>query len=376
MHRIALISLTVALAAACAHRATPPPHRVVVPAAIPSHLSNPQRIEGELIVHLSDIQPLTGPALAEANSRLGLPADHSPELHIWSSQIVERDSQRDVVMHEMSPPPSDALMDPENGNMILHWDLSGDLTPGGEITVRRRFSHTCWEVDFDIDPDSLGEPDRNSALHRRFTRSERLIECDDPRIQSLAAEIVGDETNPLRQAERIFVWVCDHMEYVYPPGERGTLPTLERLSGDCGEYAFLFIALCRAVDIPARLVSGFTVGEETFGSHAWAEFHLPGVGWVPADPSVADSADGNHDLEHLFTALPPNRLIASVGTNIPLTPPVDWATWENSEVNRDVTDFMQLWSQARCGFEATVETARRVISRGPLETAQGTSPSP
>jgi hypothetical protein len=86
----------------------------------------------------------------------------------------------------------------------------------------------------------------------------------------------------------------------------------EYYEGACNQYSALFVALCRAVGIPARCVSGYigwnpwvepndakaTYPFETklspdglaatqlygkLGSHMWCEFFIPNYGWIPAD---------------------------------------------------------------------------------------------
>jgi transglutaminase-like putative cysteine protease len=361
--RVVTVTAIVFSLLACASSPRPARTAVRIPALTPAHLKNPRVIEAELTVTLENIRPLTGDQLAADNATLDLDPDKTPELHVWSSQIVPRRAQSQIEFTEISPPPLGSVSDPVNGNEILHWDLTPNLVPGGAVTLRRRFTYVCHEIDFDIDPDQILPYDTNSALYRFYTKSERLIETDDPRIRAIAAEITAEAGNPYERARRIFQWVCDSLDYHYPPGERGACATLERGSGDCGEYSFLFIALCRASGIPARLVAGFK-GLENTGHHAWAEFYLPGVGWVPADASMADREDGDHDFDTHFAHLPNDRLVASVGTNIPVRPTVQWANWSNSEIDQSVTDFMQLWTQAGSGFDASYAGSVSLRSAG------------
>lgn len=62
-------------------------------------------------------------------------------------------------------------------------------------------------------------------------------------------------------------------------------------SGVCQDFAHVLIGLCRAVGVPARYVSGYTVAElpagddesRTQASHAWVEAYTPTHGWRGLD---------------------------------------------------------------------------------------------
>ena len=62
---------------------------------------------------------------------------------------------------------------------------------------------------------------------------------------------------------------------------------LELRAGVCQDFAHLFIAVARAMGVPARYVSGYIhlPGDKslTSASHAWAEAWIPGKGWVGYD---------------------------------------------------------------------------------------------
>lgn len=66
--------------------------------------------------------------------------------------------------------------------------------------------------------------------------------------------------------------------------------------GVCQDYAHLAVALCRSIGIPARYVSGYLFSsDDRTGSidddlvrvqtHAWFEAAIPGLGWLPLDPT-------------------------------------------------------------------------------------------
>lgn len=59
--------------------------------------------------------------------------------------------------------------------------------------------------------------------------------------------------------------------------------------GVCQDHAHALIAAARAIDIPARYVSGYLLadqdGNEHEAAHAWAELWIEGLGWVGFDPA-------------------------------------------------------------------------------------------
>jgi transglutaminase-like putative cysteine protease len=74
---------------------------------------------------------------------------------------------------------------------------------------------------------------------------------------------------------------------------------LKLKAGVCQDFAHLFVAVARAMHIPARYVSGYIHGARESGaregaSHAWAEAWVPGRGWVGYDATHPVRAGQNH----------------------------------------------------------------------------------
>jgi len=64
--------------------------------------------------------------------------------------------------------------------------------------------------------------------------------------------------------------------------------------GVCQDHAHVFIAAARALGYPARYVSGYLMMTDRVdqdASHAWAEAHLDGIGWVGFDIANGISPD-------------------------------------------------------------------------------------
>ncbi|MFK8035075.1 MAG: transglutaminase domain-containing protein [Hyphomicrobiales bacterium] len=65
-------------------------------------------------------------------------------------------------------------------------------------------------------------------------------------------------------------------------------------TGVCQDHTHIFISVCRWAGIPARYVSGYLLingQSDQVASHAWAEAHLSGLGWVGFDVSNRISPD-------------------------------------------------------------------------------------
>lgn len=120
-----------------------------------------------------------------------------------------------------------------------------------------------------------------------FLKHEKYIEKDNAQIQQIAKSIEGKTETDI--VKRIYEYVADNMEYGgYKEDELGAVKALQQKKGDCSEYAALFVALCRAENIPARIVYGYTTDYEDTAKHGWAEVYLEKYGWVPFDPTRGD----------------------------------------------------------------------------------------
>ena len=139
-----------------------------------------------------------------------------------------------------------------------------------------------------------------------------------PYLRMLCAEIVGNETNPLLKARKIYDFITTKMIYSFMRAYM-TMPNVPEygassMKGDCGVQALLFITLCRVAGVPARWQSGLYVAPGDEGAHDWAQFYVAPFGWMFADPSFGGSAyrHGNKERwDFYFGNLDPYRMPAN-----------------------------------------------------------------
>ncbi|MCH7875542.1 MAG: transglutaminase domain-containing protein [Gemmatimonadetes bacterium] len=123
--------------------------------------------------------------------------------------------------------------------------------------------------------------------------SEPLIQSTDLRIRAQARQIVGRERRPERAARRLLDWVYQNLDKQVSVSVPSAVAVFETRRGDCNEHTVLFVALARAVGLPARTAAGLVYLDGRFYYHAWPEVYLDG--WVPVDPTFGQfPADATH----------------------------------------------------------------------------------
>ncbi|MGA7181031.1 MAG: transglutaminase family protein [Thiobacillaceae bacterium] len=114
--------------------------------------------------------------------------------------------------------------------------------------------------------------------------------CESDKLQQLASQIFGNLPKGYRRVEGIRKWVQERTRFTSGSSEFTTsaIDTYRQQAGVCRDFAHLMIALCRALNIPARFCSGIDYGADpAFGPtdfHAYVEVLLGGR-WYIFDPS-------------------------------------------------------------------------------------------
>ena len=129
---------------------------------------------------------------------------------------------------------------------------------------------------------------------RSTLEAEPLIQSDDPRIQDEARRTVGRWLRDPKAAAGLLTRRVDRMlaksvTFSIP----SALQVLDSRQGDCNEHTVLFVALARALGLPARTAVGLVYVDGSFFYHAWPEVWLGE--WVAVDPTFGQyPADAAH----------------------------------------------------------------------------------
>ena len=145
-----------------------------------------------------------------------------------------------------------------------------------------------------IDPDkvqALGDrPDLAAYLGER---APHIVYTDA--LRRYSREVVGDETNPARIAQKLYAAV-DRIPWA-GAREYSTLSNISDYAlhaghADCGQQTLLLMALLHLNGIPARWQSGMVYSDGDYDNlHDWGWLYLAPYGWVPMDVTTGRFQD-------------------------------------------------------------------------------------
>jgi len=182
----------------------------------------------------------------------------------------------------------------------------------------------------------------------------------NPRTLALAAEIRRDPRYAQADSRALVQVAMERLHtggylYTLEPGVYGANTAdefwFDRKEGFCEHIASAFVVLMRAMDVPARIVTGYQGGEinsvdgfwvlRQSDAHAWAEVWQAGEGWVRVDPTSAVAPGRTGAFQRL--AAPQGLVGQALGTINPNLSAQLRAAWEavNNGWNQWVLNYTQ-----------------------------------
>jgi hypothetical protein len=202
----------------------------------------------------------------------------------------------------------------EDGNEIVEFDLTGV-----ELDKERRsFGYSAvievYGIRYRLNVADSCYPD---DIKTRFLKEESRYDMGRRELKSIAAELISampknERGNVVKIAKAVREYVYSRLGYRYNNQYTSPVETLRGGEGTCGKYMELLIGLMRLCGVACRPVGDFKVPEYKLRyarvssvctpdyDHAWVEFYVPAVGWVPMESS-SDNTPERH--ERFFGAL-------------------------------------------------------------------------
>jgi transglutaminase-like putative cysteine protease len=195
-------------------------------------------------------------------------AAFTPQQRILSEAVAVSPQ---IALHQYS--------DANNGNRFIRFDAqAGPLQVQYQATVElqpQQAVEGLQEVQVSEVPDDV----------LRYMMPSRYCESDV--MSRSAQQMFGRMAPGYQRVKAVTEWVRDNIMYL--PGSTTSTTTAQEVfvlrAGVCRDFAHLGITMCRALNIPARLVVGYVYFDEPPQDfHAIFEAWLGGR-WVPFDPS-------------------------------------------------------------------------------------------
>ncbi len=186
----------------------------------------------------------------------------------------------------------------------------------------------------------------------------------DGEVKRLAEQITVGKTSILTKARAIYDWTVENT--FRDPDTRGcgigdVTALLRRPGGKCADIGSVYVALARAAGVPSREILGIRTGKKpeqdvSKWQHCWAEFYLPGYGWVPVDPADVRKAMLKQQLklddpevaelrDYYWGRVDQYRIRLSEGRDLQLNPPqqglaVNYLMYPFAQIGGETLDWL------------------------------------
>jgi len=183
-------------------------------------------------------------------------------------------------------------------------------------------------------------------------------------VKALADQITAGKSGILAKARALYDWTVDNT--FRDPDTRGcglgdVTALLKRPGGKCADISSIFVTLARAAGVPSREILGIRTGKTaeqdvSNWQHCWAEFYLPGYGWVPVDPADVRKAMLKQNLklddpkvaelrDYYWGRVDSYRIRLSEGRDLQLNPPqqgeaVNYLMYPFAQVGGETLDWL------------------------------------
>ncbi len=231
---------------------------------------------------------------------------------MWLPIPITDKFQSVEVLSMEAPGTQTMIEDSENANKILVLDLT-PKDSGGTIEMRyaiKRIEKAPYAEELK-DPAKYLEPD--------------LLVPNTKELRELGAKAIAGKKTDLMRARALYDHVMDRMSYKKVGdkwGKGDATYACDSRTGNCSDYHSYFIAISRAVGIPARFAIGAAIPSardegDIGGYHCWAEFYADGK-WWPIDVSEGDKY--SNLSTYYFGHHPANRIELSRGRDLSISP--------------------------------------------------------
>lgn len=225
-----------------------------------------------------------------------------------------------VSFDKITPKPASFYVDGD-GNYIATIKLGPKEKLTAEIIGTARLTGK------QINPNQGGRlTDIPKSLIKSYTLPQKYWDVKSPKVQEIAQQLFNKDNTVTQNAFAAYSYVVKNLKYDFDlvkkdfierKGAEIALTTDAKWA--CMEFTDSFIAITRAMGIPARELNGYAIASDKSNTplsitlkggdllHSWAEFYDPTLGWIQVDPTW-----GNTSGIDYFTKLDTSHFVFSI----------------------------------------------------------------
>lgn len=205
---------------------------------------------------------------------------------------------QNVSYEKINPKPFKVQHDKDN-NFIAYYILKPKQKIEIEVIGTSRLSGKQININSGGNIDEISK-----SLIKTYTKPQKYWETESPYILKIAKELKKEDQTVVYNAKMVYEFIKNNLKYDFEAQSKGMVErkgaetaASQKNSWTCMEFTDLFIAVTRAMGIPAREINGFAFTSEESNKpisislesgdelHSWAEFYDPYSGWVQVDPT-------------------------------------------------------------------------------------------
>ncbi len=227
--------------------------------------------------------------------------------------LASTDPFQTVAVKAINAPKKETILEErEHGNRVVFLEL-GSQDGGKTIEIRYQVKRLEKPAYADKTPDQ-----------GKYLKPDRLVPTNED-FRRIAEQVVKGKKGDLVRARALYDHVIDRMRYMKYGngwGKGDAVYACNARTGNCTDFHSYFIALARAIGIPARFAIGAAIPSErneggVDGYHCWAEFFAEGK-WWPVD--ISEGNKYTSLATYYFGHHPANRFEFSRGRDLIVEP--------------------------------------------------------
>lgn len=217
-------------------------------------------------------------------------------------------NMQQVSYKSIQPQPMSLRVD-EDGNVLAEYTLKPNETIDVKLIGTARLHGVQIKPEFG---GSIFEIDKD--LVNKYTKPSEYWNTNTKEIEDIVKNLLNEDATTAQNAKAAYDFVLNNLEYDFEILDgafierKGSIGALADSTGtSCMEFTDLFIAITRAMGIPAREINGhaFTSNDDLTAPlsinleggdllHSWAEFYDPNFGWVAVDPTWGSTTKNDY----------------------------------------------------------------------------------